>query len=128
MIICVCHNINETALQLLAQSGNTCPVGKSCGKCTEQIKKIYKEVALWKKKIAVDFLGQELEVGQRVVFMPPHIKELKWGYIKKINPKMVRIMYGRNNASECSRLQTEIILLSQEQAIMLAQQRLLGNT
>lgn len=78
------------------------------------------------KEPATDFLGQEFEVGQRVVFMPPYVKELNWGYIKRINPKMVRVMYGSNKSSECSRQQKEVIILSEEQTLMLAQKRLSG--
>ena len=81
------------------------------------------------KKPATDFLGQEFEIGQRVVFMPPYYKGLQWGYIKRINPKMVRVVRGSgvNKESECSRYQKEVIILSEEQVLMLAQTRLSGN-
>jgi len=79
------------------------------------------------KEPAVDFLGQEFEVGQRVVYMPPYVKELAWGYIKRVNPKMVRISSGRDKGSECSRYQKEVIILGEEQVLMLAQKRLMGN-
>lgn len=78
-------------------------------------------------KVPTDFLGQELEVGQRVVFMPPYYKELQWGYIKRINPKMVRVIHGSDKSEECRRYQKEVIVLSEEQTLMLTQQRLSGN-
>jgi len=74
---------------------------------------------------AVDFLGEDLEVGQRVVFMPPYRKSMAWGTVKRITPQTVRITYGMAN-KECNRTQKEVIILSEEQLGLLAAMRLSG--
>lgn len=40
-----------------------------------------------------DFLGKELEVGDRVVFMQINYRNLLIGCIDKLTPKMVRLQF-----------------------------------
>ena len=49
--------------------------------------------------IKLDFLGNQIDVGDRVVFMKPNYRELARGTVIKLNDKKLTIEYTVNNTS-----------------------------
>ena len=73
-----------------------------------------------------DFLGNEFEAGQKVVFTLPGVRELEWGIIKKVIPMGATITYGKTGNYNCNRCHNDVIVLTEEQIVMLAQKKLSG--
>jgi intein-encoded DNA endonuclease-like protein len=47
-----------------------------------------------------DFLGQELKVGDYVIFMKQHYREFGMGKVIKFTPQKVRVKWGSNDWAE----------------------------
>jgi hypothetical protein len=78
-----------------------------------------------------DIVGQAVNVGDTVLFNPPHCKGVVWGKVVRLLPKTVKISYRMEHypqdyKRDCSRRQSEIIVLSPEQLLGIAEQKLNG--
>lgn len=57
-----------------------------------------------------DFMGTELEVGDRVVsYHPFGYKQLTWYIVEKFTPRMVRLRYGKREYETVLRDAKEVI-------------------
>jgi len=79
-----------------------------------------------------DMVGQELAVGDTVLFNPPNSQGIKWGKVKRVMPKTLKIEFTRGNwqgvpyVTECNRRSAETVKLNEEQLLGVAQQKLAG--
>jgi hypothetical protein len=77
-----------------------------------------------------DIVGQDVEVGDSVLFNPPHKKGVAWGKVIRVLPKSVEISYQTSYmpaARKCTRRQAELIVLSPDQLLGIAEQKLSGD-
>jgi len=75
-----------------------------------------------------DFIGQEINVDDRVISYQSGYTGLKWGKVVSFTPKMVRVSFDKDYLSSTLRPADGLVVVSEEQEQALAFARMGGLT
>jgi intein-encoded DNA endonuclease-like protein len=67
-----------------------------------------------------DFLGQELVLGDYVIFMKQHYREFGLAKVIKFTPQKVRVKYGDHYLSEILQTSDQLVKVSGEEVFAYA--------
>ena len=67
-----------------------------------------------------DFLGQELDIGDYVIFMKQHYREFGMGKIIKFTPQKVRVKWGANDWAELLQTADQLVKVEGEEVFAYA--------
>ncbi len=67
-----------------------------------------------------DFLGQELVLGDYVIYMKQHSREMGLGKIIKLTAKKVRVKWGNHNWAELLQTPEQLVKVSGEEVFAYA--------
>ena len=67
-----------------------------------------------------DFLGQELNIGDYVIFMKQHYREFSMGKIVKFTPQKVRVKWGTSDWAELLQTADQLVKVEGEEVFAYA--------